>query len=121
MGHLSVRATTDPEDRLGDLRRHHRSSFGLSATAASGNPSGSAYQMKEPLWRTVLNWGVVITFFGAPLMVFLMHVFVPGFNAHITEYAYLRPWFQHIALLVFGLAGLHTAGQILTNGKDDKK
>lgn len=76
--------------------------------------------MKDPLWRVVLNWCAVITFFGAPLMIFLMHTFLPDFRTHIGEYAYLRGWFEHIVFLVFGLAGLHTVGQILGNNNHKK-
>jgi hypothetical protein len=45
LGDQSVRATTDPKNRPGDLRRHYRFGFGLSVAAASGSASGSAYEM----------------------------------------------------------------------------
>jgi hypothetical protein len=81
--------------------------------------------MKEPLWRTVLCWGSVITFLSAPLICFILmaisdEVSWLHFSQHINEYKFMVPFFQSITALVFGLAGLNSWDKI-RNGKDGSK
>jgi hypothetical protein len=69
--------------------------------------------MKEPLWRSVLCWGAVITYLTLPLLTFVL-VFIsdefswPHFNEHLREYKFLTPYFESVTALIFGLAGLNT-------------
>jgi hypothetical protein len=77
-------------------------------------------QITEPRWRTVLNWGAVVTFFTIPLIVFVLHVISeePGviwlhFNEHLREYVWLDHFYGVLTALVFGLAGLDTTNVIV--------
>jgi hypothetical protein len=69
--------------------------------------------MKEPLWRSVLCWGAVITFLTLPMLIFVL-VFIstefpwPHFEEHIGHYKFLAPFYQSVTALIFGLAGLNT-------------
>jgi hypothetical protein len=81
--------------------------------------------MNDPLWRTVLCWGTVITFLSAPLLVFILHIVsdeVPWlhFSQHIKEYGFMVPFFQSITALVFGLAGLHSWDKRIANGRHEQ-
>jgi Na+/citrate or Na+/malate symporter len=77
---------------------------------------------KEPLWKTVLCWGSVVTFLTAPLIIFIMHIVsdenpaVFHFSQHMQEYKFLDRFYQIIAALIFGMAGLHSWDKRL-NGK----
>src|ERR1700739_3349387 len=71
--------------------------------------------MAEPLWRRVLNWGTVITFFSAPLLIFCLQVlseenWAPWFNfaKHLGEFKWLGNFYNSITALTFGLAGLNS-------------
>jgi hypothetical protein len=77
--------------------------------------------LKEPLWKTVLNWGAVITFLTLPLFVFAMQLYMRAhtgtFDSTKPEhFKYLFDFQRNITVLVFGLAGLRTWENI-TNGK----
>ena len=69
----------------------------------------------DPLWRKVLNWGAVITFFTVPLIVFVFQVtseeeYPKWFNfaQHIGEFKWLGNFYNSVTALVFGLAGLNS-------------
>ena len=69
--------------------------------------------MKEPLWKTILNWGTVIVFLTLPLVVFTLHVYAkthPGWilEGREGEFKYVFEFQRNITVLVFGLAGLRT-------------
>lgn len=68
--------------------------------------------MKEPLWRTVLCWGAVTTFFTFPLSVFALRIFSIEYHWEISErwpeFHGVGTFYQTIAALVFGLAGLRS-------------
>jgi hypothetical protein len=78
----------------------------------------------DPLWRIILYWGTVISFFTLPLLVFSIHLALIGYpgilqgNApgHAGEFRYVFEFHRTLAALVFGLAGLHT-GQVIAASK----
>ena len=81
----------------------------------------------EPLWRTVLCWGTVITFLTLPLVCFVLEVISEEeqvtwlhFNEHLKQFNWLVPYFQSITALVFGLAGLNSFDKS-RNGKNERK
>ena len=71
---------------------------------------------QEPLWKTVLYWGTVITFFTLPMLVFVIHLVLIGWpealhgnaGAHLGEFKYVFEFHRTLAALVFGLAGLNS-------------
>jgi len=84
--------------------------------------------MKDPLWKTVLNWGTVITFLLLPLAILSLQVYA---NTHsgwwkwqdqltpeqqAARYQYLNDFMRNLTMLVFGLAGLRT-WESIKNGK----
>jgi len=77
----------------------------------------------DPLWRIILYWGTVISFFTLPLLVFVIHLMLIGYpqilhgNAlgHAGEFKYVFEFHRTLAALVFGLAGLHTGEMIAGN------
>lgn len=82
--------------------------------------------MKDPLWRTCLNWGAVITFFTAPLLIFLLQVTSEeswnkwlNFAEHIGEFKWLAQFYASVTALVFGLAGLNSWDKRIANGKQE--
>jgi hypothetical protein len=75
-------------------------------------------RQEEPLWKTVLCWGAVITFLTMPLFLFALHVVSNEvswlhFREHLSEYKYLGTFFQTVTALVFGLAGLNTLSPLI--------
>ena len=75
----------------------------------------------EPKWRSFLNWAAVVLFFTLPIFVFILHILSIEFewlhlNEHVSEFKYLREFYQIDSMLVFGLAGLNTVDQF-RNGK----
>jgi len=71
--------------------------------------------MKDPLWRTVLNWGTVITFFTLPITIMCIQLYAhthPNWWQHTLgepqRFQYLYDFMRNITILVFGLAGLRT-------------
>jgi hypothetical protein len=69
----------------------------------------------EPLWRKILNWGTVITFFSAPLLIFGLQIlseenWAPWFHfaKHLGEFKWLGNFYNSITALTFGLAGLNS-------------
>lgn len=78
----------------------------------------------EPLWRTVLYWGVVILFLTLPLIIMTIQLYIlvhPTWMPRAAQYRehfhYLKDFLRTLALLVFGLSGLRTWEQ-LSNGKE---
>jgi hypothetical protein len=75
----------------------------------------------DPLWRTTLYWGTVVSFFTLPLLVFFIHLTLIGYPgilhgnaaAHSGEFKYIFEFHRTLAALVFGLAGLHTGEAIV--------
>jgi hypothetical protein len=76
--------------------------------------------MNEPLWKTALCWGAVITFLTAPLVVFIMQE--GGWLRATSEFKWLSMFYQYNTALVFGLSGLRTAERYIEtkNGKPQK-
>jgi len=85
--------------------------------------------MSDPLWRTVLYWGTVVSFFTLPFLVFSIHLALIGYpgilhgNApgHAGEFKYVFEFHRTLAALVFGLAGLHTGEVIAAAKRSDLK
>lgn len=61
----------------------------------------------EPLWRTVLCWIAVLTFFALPLALFIYQIFRPVSDP-LREFGWLGNVYKADAALVFGLAGLNS-------------
>jgi hypothetical protein len=83
--------------------------------------------MKEPRWKTVLNWGTVITFLSLPMVMLsvqLWHWTHPNFfhllDPNNPRIEYLKEFQRNITILVFGLAGLRTWESIKANGNGNK-
>jgi hypothetical protein len=79
--------------------------------------------VRDPLWRSVLCWGVVITYLSAPLVFFVINL-----NASEDLHTrlmhgpgYLRDFYISLTGLLFSLAGLNTYQAVSTkrNGGDD--
>jgi hypothetical protein len=83
--------------------------------------------MNEEPWKTFLNWGAVIMFFGMPLLVMVLQIFALVFPNWLskqlpqTEFKYLYEFQRALAILVFGLAGLRTWEHVSHNGKSKGK
>jgi hypothetical protein len=81
----------------------------------------------EPRWRVALNWGVVITFFSLPLILFTLHIFYLEFPnsiplaGHGKEFSYLGEFSRNVTILTFGLAGLNSFDRHKQNGKNGTK
>jgi hypothetical protein len=81
----------------------------------------------DPLWRIILYWGTVISFFTLPFLVFSIHLALIGYpqilqgNApsHASEFKYVFEFHRTLAALVFGLAGLHTGQAIAASKRND--
>jgi hypothetical protein len=85
--------------------------------------------MNDPLWKLVLNWGVVVTFLTLPLVLMTIQLAILSHPNWISDpqryeksFSYLLDFQRNLAILIFGLAGLHTWEQV-KNGKTnhDKK
>lgn len=70
--------------------------------------------MQEPLWRQVLCWGAVVSFFVMPSLLFIL-VFYNAIRREgfltpeeIHDFQALSPYQATLAALVVGLAGLNT-------------
>jgi len=73
----------------------------------------------EPLWRTALNWCAVITFFTAPLLIFVLQVAdFPWlhFRENMSSFKWLGNFYLSVTGLVFGLAGLNSFDRFKQNG-----
>jgi len=69
--------------------------------------------MTEPLWRSVLCWGTVVTFLTLPLVIFILALASrefgwTNFEQHIREYKFLGNFYQSVTALAFGLSGLRS-------------
>ena len=88
--------------------------------------------MKDPLWKTVLNWGTVVLFLLLPLFIMAIQLYAnthPGWwqwmeklnpQEHERRFQYVNDFMRNLTILVFGLAGLRT-WENLKNGKEEKK
>jgi hypothetical protein len=78
--------------------------------------------IREPIWRTVLNWTAVITFFVLPAILFVTQIWVyPNLEQEKAHLDYLREFMRNVTFLVFGLAGLKTWEVIKANGREKKQ
>jgi hypothetical protein len=88
--------------------------------------------MNDPLWKTVLHWGAVITFLTFPLVILSIQIYAnthPGWwtwNDELTpeqqhqRYQYLSEFMRNVTILVFGLAGLRT-WETIKNGNHNNE
>lgn len=85
--------------------------------------------MREPLWKTVLNWGAVISFLMLPLVILTIQIYAnthPGWwqwadssataQQRHEHFRYLSDFLRNLTILVFGLAGLRTWETVKHNG-----
>jgi hypothetical protein len=82
--------------------------------------------MKDPLWKLVLNWGVVITFLSLPMVIMAIQLYILSHPQFIPEpmkyrehFKYLFEFQRNLAILVFGLTGLRTWEQV-KNGRSNE-
>ena len=81
------------------------------------------------MWKTVLNWGAVITFLTLPLFILSVQLYNwthPGFMMANPERIeklreFLAEYMRNVTILVFGLAGLRTWESIKANGKPNER
>jgi hypothetical protein len=80
--------------------------------------------VKEPTWKTALNWGVVILFLTLPLIMMIIQLYIlthptwmPKAAQYREHFSYLKNFMNTLAMLVFGLSGLRTWEQV-RNGKN---
>jgi hypothetical protein len=77
----------------------------------------------DPKWRTVLCWGVVITYLSAPLVWLI--IYLNSSEVLLTRLingpGYLRDFYVSLTGLLFSLAGLNTYQAVSTkrNEADD--
>jgi hypothetical protein len=79
----------------------------------------------DPLWRKVLCWCAVVTFFSAPLAYFILTYLTWELPAlrDLPEHGFwatLGEWYRILAALVFGLAGLHSWDKRVITKTDNK-
>jgi hypothetical protein len=64
------------------------------------------------LWRLVLAWGCLITFFGMPLIFFGIHLIElkasPSWGSRALEFRYLSDYLKTVTAIIISLAGLGT-------------
>jgi putative Ca2+/H+ antiporter (TMEM165/GDT1 family) len=77
--------------------------------------------MKEPLWKTILNWGTVIAFFVVPTAFFIMHINGSFTGMTAEDFKYIETWLRNLTFLVFGLAGMKAAQYFKNGHNGDKK
>jgi hypothetical protein len=75
----------------------------------------------DPLWKTFLNWGAVVTFLSLPLIMLCVQMYGrthPGWmdTSSPEHFKYLGEFQRNLTILVFGLAGLRTWENV-KNGK----
>jgi hypothetical protein len=80
---------------------------------------------RDPQWRSVLCWGVVITYLSAPLAWFIIFL-NSSEDLHmrlIHGPGFLREFYISLTGLLFSLAGLNTYQAVSTkrNGGDDER
>ena len=74
--------------------------------------------MKEPFWRTLLNYGAVAYFLGLPALVILigfLHVDVFPAGSHAPSF--LGNFHLSVSALVAAMAGLNSFDKYKSNGK----
>lgn len=77
--------------------------------------------MNEPLWRNFLCWGAVIAFFTVPVVALAVVILIPTTHEHLESYKFVGTFFQSVAALVFGLAGLKSFDRYVEMKNGDKK
>jgi hypothetical protein len=82
----------------------------------------------DPLWRKVLCWCAVVTFFTLPTGIFIYHLisievtglhFEDYLDKHPGDFRYLANFYSTNTALLIALAGLHSWDKRL-NGKPSK-
>jgi TM2 domain-containing membrane protein YozV len=74
----------------------------------------------EPLWRVILNWGLVVYFLGLPAAALIfglakIHIDQPGAGTHIAQF--LANFHLSVSALLAAIAGLNSFDRYKTNGK----
>lgn len=76
--------------------------------------------MKEPLWRTVLNWGCVGYFLGLPALAILIgfaHIEVFPAGSHAPQF--LGNFHLSVSALVAAMAGLNSFDKRQTGNREE--
>jgi hypothetical protein len=72
---------------------------------------------REPWWRLLLCWGVVITYLTAPLVFFLVHLNASKeLDERLMHSGFLRDFYISITGMLVSLAGMNTY-QVVNNGR----
>lgn len=82
--------------------------------------------MKEPLWRSLLCYGTVVTFLTLPLVIFGLALASrefgwTDFEQHIKEYKFLGNFYQSVTALAFGLSGLKSIDRYIETKNGNHK
>jgi fumarate reductase subunit D len=82
--------------------------------------------MKEPLWRSILCWGTVITFLTMPLIVLVIAITARlygwmGLEEHLKGYKFLGAFYQSVTALTFGLSGLRSLDRFIETKNGNSK
>jgi hypothetical protein len=82
--------------------------------------------MSEPLWRKILCWGAMTSFFLLPFVAFIVVVYSVTLGAGLTDtevqnFKAFSSYQTTLAALVFGLAGLNSWDKKIANGQTDNK
>jgi len=64
---------------------------------------------REPWWRLVLCWGIVVTYLTAPLVFFIVHLNASKeLDERLMHSGFLRDFYISITGMLVSLAGLNT-------------
>jgi hypothetical protein len=73
--------------------------------------------VREPWWRLVLCWGVVMTYLTAPLVFFIVHLNASKeLDERLMHSGFLRDFYISITGTLLSLTGLNTY-QVVANGR----
>jgi hypothetical protein len=75
------------------------------------------------LWKIVLAWGCLISFFGIPSIFFLIHLAnlnaEPAWATRVGEFRYLADYLKTITAIIISLAGFNTVEVFKKYGRND--
>jgi hypothetical protein len=79
--------------------------------------------MREPQWKIVLAWGVVILYLSLPPIILLLRIVSDSLNLHwsksVDEAKFIVPYFTSLTAIAVSLAGLNSWDR--RNGRHNSK
>jgi hypothetical protein len=74
----------------------------------------------DPLWRRIAYYGVIISFFGLPLVMLAVHLALWDHKETLLgEFRYLADFHKVLAALLFAMLGFNSLDKRLNNGKKE--